>query len=82
MPRYHFDLANGGAPFEDTEGSELPNDQEAVNEALLFLAESGRDFLPGITPPATLALTLREESGREVARLTLSVSISRLKEAH
>ncbi|MDF2799359.1 MAG: hypothetical protein K0R85_2103 [Devosia sp.] len=77
MPRYFFDVAAGDDPFVDNEGSELLDDEAAIREALLFLAERGREFIPQRQPPTSATLRVREDSGRLVAELTLSLTIRR-----
>jgi hypothetical protein len=77
MPRYFFDVAAGDDPFVDNEGSELLDDEAAIREALLFLAERGRDFIPQRHPPTSATLRVRDDSGRSVAELTLSLTIRR-----
>jgi uncharacterized protein DUF6894 len=56
MSRYFFSIANGH-PFEDDEGTELPNDTAAWREAVLTV----RDIESSLSPAGHWTLEVRRD---------------------
>jgi hypothetical protein len=73
MSRYFFDLHNGDGPTLDEEGQEMTSRASVAMEVARILGDIARDEMPD-TQNGTIALTVRDESGRTItiARLTFS----------
>jgi hypothetical protein len=73
MSRYFFDLHNGDGPTLDEEGQDLASRESIAMEVARILGDIARDEMPE-TRNGTIALTVRDETGRTVtiARLTFS----------
>ncbi|WP_441235272.1 DUF6894 family protein [Bradyrhizobium sp. 930_D9_N1_4] len=81
MPRYYFDLLDGGVLAVDEEGLELPSLQAAQAEAAKSLADLARDAV--YDPAATLdkrdmAIEVRDATGA-VMQVKFAFEIERSK---
>ena len=73
MPRFFYDVDDGSAQFTDSEGTEHPTSQVAMNEAIDVLLSMARDRLPdGLH--RELAATMRDERGAALFEAKLSFS--------
>jgi hypothetical protein len=72
MPRYFFDVTNGGHLTRDDHGIELVDDEEARDQAIALLPDIARDELPDGDEHEFVAAA-RNETGEVVyeANLTL-----------
>jgi hypothetical protein len=74
MPRYFFDIDDGGTPLRDVEGIVFLDDTAASNEACRALADLAADFIQSGAPQARLTMRVRGEDG--IARLQLSLNFT------
>jgi hypothetical protein len=74
MPRYFFDIDDATTSMRDTEGSELDDLPAAQREAAETLVEMGRDVFRGLDH-ARLSATIRDEAGRVLLSVSLTLSI-------
>jgi len=75
VPLYFFDTDDGKTLFRDDEGSELPDDQAARNEASLALAELAKDYIPRGAPQKNITMWVRNAQGQSVLKLALTFAI-------
>ncbi|MET4518156.1 hypothetical protein ABIB81_007509 [Bradyrhizobium sp. I1.7.5] len=68
MSRYFFSIANGH-PFEDNEGTELPDDTAAWREAVLTV----RDIESALIPGGCWALEVRRD-GEIIFRIDIQAT--------
>ncbi len=71
MPRFFFDIDDGEHRFQDDEGFELTDDQEARNKAISVLPDIAREVLPDGDRRAFVS-KVRDETGRTIFMATLS----------
>jgi hypothetical protein len=74
MPRYFFDMHDGGPVLVDEEGQELDGLQAAQREALSGLADLARDVVLK-AERESMGVSVRDEAGRIVYRATLSLQL-------
>ena len=73
VPRYYFDFLDGDRAVPDTEGTELPDIEDARTEALAALGGIARDELPD-GDDRRFAVTVRDGDGPKLtASLVLHV---------
>ena len=77
MARYYFDFREGKDLFRDNEGTELPGDEAARQEAAQTLAGIMRDAMPAGAMRRDMSLEVRDESGRPlfVSRMVFEVTV-------
>ncbi|MER2264443.1 DUF6894 family protein [Methylobacterium oxalidis] len=71
MPRYFFDVHDGGPEFDDT-GTELSGPDEARAKARSLLPDIAREEIPKNGDQRTFTVMVRDESGHPVYSATLS----------
>jgi hypothetical protein len=76
MGRFFFDFIDGDALFVDSEGTDLIDESHVELEATRTLAEIALDRLPEYGP-RRLALTVRDEGGRQIMTASLTLQIQR-----
>lgn len=72
MPFYYFDIDDGHELTRDDTGVEFADLQAARDAAISILPEVAREILPD-GDMREIVSTLRDESGRNVFRATLSL---------
>ena len=78
MPRFYFDVRDGGSFIEDDDGLVLPDLEAARDEATRALADMGRDALPGAVV-RELAIEVRDEAKQPLLRAVLRLEIEQLR---
>lgn len=73
MPRYFFHTEDG-CGFQDNEGSELPDDHTARNEAVALLAALVRDDPDGFWAHPAFRLEVADAAGRTLFELELGAT--------
>jgi hypothetical protein len=76
MPRFFFDYENGVALVVDPEGTELPDLAEARREAIDTLLHSAHDQMTAADNDAAMAISVRDEDGFQILKVTLALVIS------
>ncbi|MDB5624069.1 MAG: hypothetical protein JWR39_2632 [Devosia sp.] len=76
MQRFFFDVDDGQF-HEDTEGTSLRDEEAALEEAVKALAEMARDLIPTSSPPSSITMWVRDEAGKRLMELAVSLSITR-----
>ena len=71
MPRFFFDVDDGEHRFEDDEGLELTDDQEARTKAIAVLPDIARAVLPNEDRRAFVS-KVRDAAGKTIFMATLS----------
>ena len=77
MPRYHFTLSDGET-FLDPDGEELAHVEAAHAEASKYLAEMLKHKQSEVWKDGGMCVTISDDLGVEVARLTLAAVDPRL----
>jgi hypothetical protein len=62
MPRYYFDIRDGGVLYPDEEGLELANRRAAETEAAMSLAGIAKE-LPVLDEPHPMGIEVRTDQG-------------------
>ena len=76
MPRYYFDVCDGGRFIPDDEGFELDGPQVAERMAMTAAADMARDSLPkGDTDG--VAVEVHDGSGKRVLTVTVAMRVER-----
>ena len=75
MPRFYFDVRQDGELTPDEEGEELPDVGAAEQEAALAAVHLAKELLHG--PHASLAVEVRDEQSKRVARATITLDVDR-----
>ncbi len=75
MPRYYFDEYDGDAFFQDEEGLELDGIEAARAEARKALPDIARDVIPDDGNRRTIAVKVRDGTGKVVVTATLSLLV-------
>jgi hypothetical protein len=78
MPRYYFDLRDGGACTFDDDGVVLDGLEAARDQATQRLTEYARDVLPGMDR-RVLAIEVRDEAKQPLLELRLVFDAIRLR---
>ena len=73
MPRFYFHMYAGHQRLADEEGSELPDDKAAQQEAVNAAAEAARSA-PIDGARHTFAVQVLEEGGNEVFETSVSIT--------
>lgn len=76
MPRYYFDVWEGGEFRLDSDGEELADDAAAEREARRILAEIGRHHLPDAV--TELRLVMRD-TFRPILTARLRLDVERMR---
>jgi hypothetical protein len=76
MPRFYFDVREGGSFVADDEGEELPDISAAEREAALCAAHLTKERLTAAS--RSLAVEVRDERGEPVVRAKVSLDIERI----
>lgn len=76
MPRYYFDVWEGGEFRLDSDGEELADDAAAEREARRLLAEIGRHHLPDAV--TELRLVMRD-TFRPILTARLRLDVERMR---
>ena len=71
MPRFFFDVDDGEHRFQDDEGLELSDDQEARSKAISVLPDIAREILPDDDRRAFVS-KVRDATGKTIFMATLS----------
>lgn len=71
MPRFFFDIDDGEHRFQDDEGVELTDEQEARTKAISVLPDIAREILPDDDRRVFVA-KVRDATGRTIFMSTLS----------
>ena len=71
MPRYFFDIHDGGSVRDDT-GTECADDEAARKLAIKALPDIARDEIPRDGDRRAFIALIRDEDGRPVFSATLS----------
>lgn len=71
MPRYFFDIHDGG-PHRDDTGTECDSLDEVRLQAIRTLPDVARDELPGDGDRRTFTVLVTDEDGRPVYSATLN----------
>ena len=71
MPRFFFDVDDGEHRFQDDEGVELADDQEARTKAISVLPDIAREVVPEDDRRAFVS-KVRDATGRTIFMATLS----------
>lgn len=74
MPRFFFDIDDGQPRERDEVGAELATLHDACCEAVQLLPALARD-VPCEDLPQCLAVDVRDEGGRSVVKVTLSLTV-------
>jgi hypothetical protein len=78
MPRFYFDVREGGRFAPDEEGADFDSLDAAEHEAVCAAAEIGRDRLPkGDSREVTIEV--RNEHRQRVLTITVSMQIERVE---
>jgi hypothetical protein len=78
MPRFYFDVRDGGRFAPDEEGTDFDSLDAAEHEAVCAAAEIGRDRLPkGDSREVTIEV--RNEHRQRVLTITVSMQIERVE---
>ena len=77
MPRFYFDVRDGGRFLPDEEGSEFDSLDAAEYEAACAAVEFGRDQLPK-GGARDVTVEVRNEHGQRVLTATVSMEIHRV----
>lgn len=72
MPRYFFDVAEGGLASRDEDGLDLPDFERAKTEAMATLPDLARESPARGEAPWRLVSSVRDETGRVVFEASLS----------
>jgi hypothetical protein len=72
MRRYFFEIAKDGHQSPANEGLELSSVQEAWIEATMACGEMIRDMNGSLDPGSALQMTVVDETGRNLFRLTFT----------
>ncbi|WP_127752880.1 MULTISPECIES: hypothetical protein [unclassified Devosia] len=75
MQRFFFDVDDGSF-HEDSEGTNLRDEQAAEDEAVKALAEMVRDLIP-TSPPGSITMWVRDEHQERLLELSISLTIKR-----
>jgi hypothetical protein len=75
MPRYFFDTYDGRQFVHDDEGLELESLGTAKAQAQRAVVDMARDELPD-GDERTLVVSVRDEAGKEVLRIALSMVVA------
>lgn len=79
MPIHFIDTDDGANIHRDEEGSDLPDDQAALDEATCTMAEMAREHLPrSKEPQRNLTLWVRDDEGRAILHLALTFAVKPL----
>lgn len=79
MPRYYFDVLDGGL-FTDEEGVEFPDRATARAVALRSLPEMANDIVD-IEDGREVTITMRDDAGRPILAATLTIDARWLDDA-
>ena len=71
MPRYFFDIHDGGSSRDDT-GTECSDDEAARKIAIRTLPDIARDEIPKDGDQRSFVALIRDENGHPVFSATLS----------
>jgi hypothetical protein len=74
MPRYFFHTEDG-ARLPDTEGSELPDDRTARNEAVAVLGQMMTEDPAGFWAHGTFRLIVTDAAGQTLCGLELNATV-------
>jgi hypothetical protein len=78
MPRFYFDVREGGRFAPDEEGTDFDSLDAAEHEAVCAAAEIGRDRLPkGDSREVTIEV--RNEHRQRVLTITVSMQVERVE---
>ncbi|GEP07008.1 DUF6894 family protein [Methylobacterium oxalidis] len=78
MPRYFFDVHDGGPQSDDT-GTELASRDEARAKAKSLLPDIAREEIPKGDDQSTFTVLVRDENNHPVYSATLTFAGSRLQ---
>lgn len=70
MPRYFFDFTDTGTHTPDPEGTDLPTENDAKEEAIRALVEIVGELLPDGNH-RELSFTVRDQAGQRLMELAL-----------
>ncbi|WP_336490266.1 DUF6894 family protein [Methylobacterium nigriterrae] len=71
MPRFFFDVHDGGPEFDDT-GTELSGPDEARQKAKRLLPDIAREDIPKDGDQRTFTVMVKDETGHPVYSATLT----------
>lgn len=74
MPRYFFDIENGGL-YRDHAGAHLDTDEQAIREARLLVVEIQRDHTSDEDYRALICRVRREESPKPLAEVSVVMTV-------
>jgi hypothetical protein len=77
MPRYYFDVWEGGEFRLDSDGDELRDDVAAEQEARRVLAEMGRHYFRDVT--ATELRLVMRDTFRPILTVSLRIDIEKMQ---
>lgn len=72
MPRYYFDVLNGGLVIDD-EGIEFSDPAQARAEALRSLPDLAKSFIES-EDGRRVSITVRDAAGRSIYEATLTIT--------
>ncbi|AWN42375.1 DUF6894 family protein [Methylobacterium durans] len=78
MPRYFFDVHDGGPEFDDT-GTELAGPDESYAKARSLLPDIAREEIPRNGDHRTFTVLVKDENGQPVYSATLTYAGIRLQ---
>ena len=77
MARYFFDLRDGDRALADDEGTELDGPEEVRAQVMQALPAIAAQHIRNDRDRADFEMTVRDASGQEVMRATLSFALTR-----
>ncbi len=81
MPRFYFDVWEGGKVTRDDEGLELESPEAAEHEAARAAAEMGKESLPK-GRCSEIRVQVRDERGQTMFSLAVSMRVRRMSLAY
>lgn len=73
MPRFYFDVHEGGSVSADEEGEECADEVGARSEATRALLEMGPQLISEANPMVTIEV--RNDQGRKIGKSSLTLSV-------
>jgi hypothetical protein len=77
VPRFYFDVREGGTFTPDHGGLEFDSLDAAEQEAMQALIQLGRDWLPRARE---VSIQVRDEQHRQVLALSVAIRVERLEQ--